>query len=112
MLETCILAILSALGVVLLFWCAAGFLLLPCRGDGYCVLYAQNAEVCLRQIHAYRFLFNSSLVRMPMYVVDCGLETEDTLFLQQEIKRYGEFRFYSLRQWLDFLETERKEFVS
>jgi len=112
MLETCVLALLSALGIVLLFWCAAGFWMLPCAGEGYCVLYATDAADSLRQIRSYRYLTNSGMIRIPMFVVDCGMQQEDKTLLLQEMDRHPQLRLYSLQQWEDFIETERKERVS
>ena len=40
MVETVILSVLAAMGIVLIVWCISGALLLPAGGRGYSVLFA------------------------------------------------------------------------
>ena len=112
MIETCLLAVLSALGIVLIVWCIAGFRMLPTEGDGYCVLFSDSSEACLSQLRSYRFLLSSGLIRLPLYIVDVGFRDEDRLYWAFQAENHGDIRLFSLKQWVDFIETERLKRVS
>lgn len=74
MIETAMLALLSALGILLLITCLFGFLMLPAWGNGYCLIIADDTADVLTQIRSVRFLICSGLLRLPLYVAD---QTED-----------------------------------
>lgn len=67
-----ILAVLAALGIVLLGWCLVGSFLVPARGSGYCILIYQNGHD-RRRVNACLFLQRSGLLRMPLVVIDQGM---------------------------------------
>ena len=107
MVEQVVLALLSSLGIVLLCWCAAARWILPAEGDGYGVLFVRDSALDQCRVRAYLFLLRSGFIRLPLVVVDCGLPREDRLQWILQSENHTEFRFFSLQEWVDFIETER-----
>ena len=104
MLETVILSLLSALGIVLIIWCICGRLLLPMDGEGFCVIFADRSEESNRQIRAYTYLLHSGLMQIPLCVVDLGLDPDERKRL--ETYETANLWVFSPQQWVDFIETE------
>jgi len=112
MVESIVVALLSALGVVLLFWCIVGILILPAGGEGYSVLFARDSEQDLRRIRASLFLRHSGLCTLPLLVVNCGLSETFLVELSAKALDSDSFRLLSPQEWEDFIETERNGRVS
>ncbi|MEA4965079.1 MAG: hypothetical protein VB055_04530 [Oscillospiraceae bacterium] len=71
-----ILAVLAAMGIVLIAWCLVGLFLLPADGAGYCIFYYRGARD-RKRVLAYLFLLRGGLTRLPLYVVDRGMTPEE-----------------------------------
>lgn len=110
LLETVILALFCALGIVLVFWCALGAAVLPYRGNGYCVLFADDHCSSIRQVRAYAYLLHSGLLDVPLCIVDFGLPPEERSRLERS--DHLKLRVLSPQQWADFIETENWNRVS
>ena len=108
MVETVILSVLAAMGIVLIVWCISGALLLPAGGHGYSVLFADGSDVSRRQIRAYLYLLRSGLSRLPLMVVDCGLSEGDLRTLRTAAAESTELRVFTPLEWEEYRETERE----
>ena len=106
MVGTMVISLLSTLGVLLIAACVAGGLLLPTGGRGYSVLFADGSKVSWRQIRGCLFLVHCGLSRLPLMVVDCGLEEGDR-FLLQRMANGREMRLFTPREWENYREMER-----
>lgn len=106
MVGTMVVSLLSALGVLLIAVCIVGVWLLPVEGQGYSVLFADGSTASRRRIRAYLFLLRCGLSRLPLMVVDCGLEKEDRFFLQRSADRQ-EVRLFTPQEWENYREMER-----
>lgn len=111
MVASAVLALLAALGIVLLVWVVTGTWLLPAGGTGYTVLFIDGSSRCRRQIRGYLFLLRAGLSRLPLYLVDCGLPAEDRVRLRYAEQDSGWIRLYSAAEWAEFRETERENSV-
>ena len=103
MIETAILALLAALGILLVFGSLLGWLMLPVRGSGFCLIHAE--EDSLPQIRGLRFLVCSGLLRLPLYVMDHTADGRYTALFAHDpyviLLPFGE--------WEELLDTERLE---
>ena len=107
MVGTMMISLLSTLGILLIAACVAGAVLLPAGGRGYSVLFADGSKTSWRQIRGSLFLIRCGLSRLPLMVVDCGLGDEDRSMLQRAANGL-EIRLFTLQEWENYREMERK----
>ena len=108
MLETAIVAVLAAMGILLLCFCAAAAALMPAGGRGWCVLFADGSKETGRQVRGWRLLQRLGLCRLPVIVVDCGL-SEAQRFEILYAQRGTDVRCLTPEQWKELREREERE---
>lgn len=110
MIQAAILALLSALGILLLLWCLLGWIFFPASGDGYCVLFFHRME--RRRLSGHLMLRHWGLQRLPLILV-C-MESEGSLLeeLERYIIRENDILLLTQQEWIVFQEMEREDGVS
>lgn len=81
MLGYVVIALLAAMGLMSLCWCAAGWLLPVCR-DGW--LLCPAGEDGPAFVPVYLWLKSLGLVRCPLVVLDLGMDGQRRQYLQEK----------------------------
>jgi len=98
-----VLAVLGAFGLLCALWVLFGFLLPGQRGAA-AVLVCRGEAAEDAVLRRYLWLYNTGLVRCPLFLVDCGL----TGLQRKQLERYP-ITVCTAEELQDQLEQEREQ---